>query len=95
MLLNVIKTITLITVDSSWDSIGIKPLIHQGFGSCLHLLVWHLAATVNLEKVLVTTRMFSLLVLPGSTLIKFMHNRSTESFAFLDPCGFLDLCMDL
>ena len=36
-----IKTSALIAADSCWNTICVKPHIHQAHGNCLCLLVWH------------------------------------------------------
>ena len=37
----VIKTFTLVTMNSGWDTISVKPLVHEHFGYLFHLLVRH------------------------------------------------------
>ena len=85
----IIKTFTLVTIYSGWDTISGKPLIHQGFSYCFNLLVGCNTkvglATLNLENVLVITKTFSFPSLLGSTFMKFILNRSMGLLATIDP----------
>ena len=79
----IIETLALVTIDLCGNTIYIKPLVHQYFcyGKCL--LIWCYECLAKFGKG--RTKIFSLLLFEGSTLVKSMHSISIGLFTVIVP----------
>ena len=68
-----------------WNTIHIKPFAHQYFAMVSIFWFGVMNTLLNLVKVSVRTKRFSLPSFEGSTLVKSIHNRSIGLCAIIVP----------
>ena len=83
---DIFKTSALVAVNMGRDAIHIEPFLYQYLGNGKCLLVVSNEGLTELGEASVSTKMFSLPSLDGSTFKKSIHNRSRGLLATSDPC---------